>query len=175
MAKPGLKVDRAMSSQSLDAEGKGKLPLEGLAGEWENEKNIRTHLQDEGAVLFPENSQESVKATCQDHVFSLLVPLLTRMACTPGAPQPAVDPLRDEIASLYKACSKPRTCDDTDVIHDSWMVRKFLGLVKMKARKAKPSTVIWMQSFLSSSDLTTEIDAAVVCIYAYIFVLSLLI
>jgi hypothetical protein len=68
--------------------------------------------------------------------------MLIRMASYDGKPQPLVDPLRDEIANLYKTASKQ--VDDCQVVHDSWMTRKFLGLVKMKARKKLPSTDVWL-------------------------------
>lgn len=134
-----------MSSESIDGEGKGKLDCSGLSSEWEDSRDIRGLLQEEGKVLFAEGVSATVKASCKDHIFALLVPLLSRMASLPGAPQPTVDPLREELAKLYRACNKHKSTDDSDIVHDSWMVRKFLGLVKMKVRIRKPSTVIWMQ------------------------------
>lgn len=133
-----------MSSESLDSTR--KLPLNDLATEWEAEKVIRDHLKGDNAVLFPENVSESVKAAAEPYIHTLLVPLLTRMSCIPGSPQPAVDPLREQLSLLYHNCSKAKGADDEDVVRDSWMVRKFLGLVKMKCRVGKPSNVIWMQS-----------------------------
>ena len=43
--------------------------------------------------------------------------------------------------TLYKRYSKK--IPEAQIIHDSWVVRKFLGFVKMKCRIRKPSTVTW--------------------------------
>ena len=62
------------------------------------------------------------------------------MRDTPGMPQPCVEPLREQVSLLYKTLSKQ--VPETQVIHDSWCLRKFLGFVKMKTRIHKPSTVL---------------------------------
>lgn len=130
-----------MSASSLEGDGgKAKLDIDKVSEEWETVKAIRHELQND-QVLFPEEVKESIKSACVHHVHALLVPLLRRMVETPGAPQPGVYALRDELANLYKACSINKSSDDPQVVHDSWMVRKFLGLVKLKARISKPSTV----------------------------------
>lgn len=127
-----------MSSESLG--GKPKLNIDGLFLEWENERPIRDHLNHQGAVLFTEHITENVKTACYDHIHSVLVPLLKKMAATSGAPQPTVEPLREHIADLYKRMSKQ--VGEQQVVHDSWMIRNFLAFVKMKVRIRKPSTVL---------------------------------
>lgn len=114
------------------------LPIAGINGEWEKSKEIRDHLRCTGTVLFDVEVSECVKAACVPHIHAYLHPLLIRMAETDGKPQPFVDPLREEISTLYRTCS--RGVDDQQVVHDSWMTRKFLGFIKMKARKRQPST-----------------------------------
>lgn len=155
-----------MSSESIDAEGKHKLDVDGLAMEWEQSREIRSHLLQDGAVLFCENLNETVKTSCQSVIYEVLAPVLARMKSTQGCPQPAVEPLREELSKLYKSCCKNKSADDSDVVHDSWMVRKFLGLVKMKARIKKPSTAIWMQFVLTK--LKTSYTPSAVFRYASI-------
>ena len=114
------------------------LPVAGLNVEWEQVNALRAHLREPDAVIFPEKITESVKSASLPHIHGYLIPLLLRMASNEGRPQPLVDPLREEITLLYKQ-GFSKQIDEAQVIHDSWMTRKFLGLVKMKARKEKPS------------------------------------
>ena len=127
-----------MSSESIG--GKPKLDIDGLHSTWDQYQAIREHLRQTGNVLFPDHITESVKTSCLEHVRAVLEPLLMKMGETQGAPQPCVEPLRDEISALYKKMSKQ--VPDTQVVHDSWMIRKFLGFIKMKVRIRKPSTVL---------------------------------
>ena len=129
------------SSDSLGSQ-KHKLEIDGLFREWEGQRPIRDHLNQNGAVLFKEKVTESVKTTCVDHIYAVLEPLIWQMSRTPGAPQPAIEPLREQISDLYKRLSKQ--VPETQIIHDSWCIRKFLGFVKMKCRIQKPSTVFWL-------------------------------
>ena len=140
-----------MSSDSLASAGKPKLEIDGLFLEWESQRPIRDHLAKPGAVLFPEKMSESVKSACHDHVRAVLVPLLNKMVSVEGSPQPAVEPLRDHISDLYKRLSKQ--VPESQIVHDSWMVRKFLGFVKMKCRIKKPSTAPWQCFFIFSTGL----------------------
>jgi len=123
-------------------DGEKGMPVAALATEWERCDAIRSHLRVEGNVIFKLNKDPTVKEACQPWIHGYLTPMLIRMASYDGKPQPLVDPLRDEIANLYKTASKQ--VDDCQVVHDSWMTRKFLGLVKMKARKKLPSTDVWL-------------------------------
>lgn len=128
-----------MSADSLDESGQSKgLQISGVAVEWERCQALRAHLRVEGAVMFDKDMAESIKQCCKPWVHGYLQPLLVRMAETDQKLQPLVEPLRDEISNLYNMFSKQ--VESSQVIHDSWMTRKFLGFVKMKARKEHPST-----------------------------------
>ena len=131
------------SSESL---GKPKLNIDGLFNEWENQRPIREYLQENGSALFPDHMTEpNVKATCHPHIVALVSPVIQKMKDTPGMPQPCVDPLREQISLLYKKLSKQVA--ETQVVQDSWCLRKFLGFVKMKTRIHKPSTVLCLSIF----------------------------
>ncbi|CAL1159659.1 unnamed protein product [Cladocopium goreaui] len=120
-----------MDPEGADANAKG-CPVGGIHVEWERADAVRNHLREEGAVLFAEGVAESVKNAVKPHIHAYLIPLLTRMAEHDSRPQPLVDPLRDELSLLYKNISKQ--CDETTIVHDSWLTRKFLGMIKMKDR-----------------------------------------
>ena len=127
-----------MSSTSLASE-KPQLDLTGLCSEWDNENELRAHLRQPDEVVFPEGTTESMKAASKPHIACYLTPLLLRMAATEGSPQPLVEPLREQIAELYRLSSKETSAEQ--VVIDSWSTRKFLGFVKMKCRLEKPSKV----------------------------------
>ena len=138
-------VSEAMSDGVCDlgdAGDKPQLNLDGLWKEWDNEPAIRSYLREDGAVLFPEGVAESVKNASKDYIVTFLTPLLLKMAATENNPQPLVDPLREQIAELYKSQSK--VVNDDQVILDSWATRKFLGFVKKKCRLEAPSKVAWV-------------------------------
>ena len=138
-------VSDAMSDGDLgDGGDKPQLSLDGIWKEWDNDPDIRSYLREDGAVLFPEGITESVKTSSKDHTVAFLTPLLLKMAATENNPQPLVDPLREQIAELYKAQSK--VVNDDQVIIDSWATRKFLGFVKKKCRLEAPSKVAWIHS-----------------------------
>lgn len=128
------------SGQEGEEGGKPKLPLEDLAKEWETDQCIRDHLRQEGMVLFPEKLTESVKSSSLPHIHAVLKPLLLRTAETKGHPQPAVEPLRAELVKIYKRCSVMAP-NEAQIIQDSWMIRRFLSLVKVKTRLHKVSSV----------------------------------
>ena len=131
-----------MENVVVEADGEKGMPVAGLVDEWDRCDAIRSHLRVEGNVIFKAGADPTVKEACRPWIHGYLAPMLIRMASNDGKPQPLVDPLRDEIANLYKTASKQ--VDDSQVIYDSWMTRKFLGLVKMKARKKLPSTDVWL-------------------------------
>ena len=132
----------SMENVVVEADGEKGMPVAGLVDEWDRCDAIRSHLRVEGNVIFKAGADPTVKEACRPWIHGYLAPMLIRMASNDGKPQPLVDPLRDEIANLYKTASKQ--VDDSQVIYDSWMTRKFLGLVKMKARKKLPSTDVWL-------------------------------
>ena len=127
-----------MSSEEVGS-NKPQLQLDGLSGEWDNNSEVWCHLREDGAVMFPEGTAESVKTASQPHVAAFLSPLLVKMASTEGAPQPLIEPLREQLTLLYQNASKQK--DENQIVMDSWATRKFLGFVKMKARLEKLSRV----------------------------------
>ena len=137
----------AVAGEDKGKEGeKPKISLAGLSSVWEADAEIREHLRGEKAVLFPQNLTETVKTACHKHIRAYLTPLLLKMAEMEGHPQPSVEPLREELKMLYQRMSKQ--VDDGQIVHDSWMTRKFLGLIKMKTRIKKPSWVLWQHIFV---------------------------
>lgn len=137
---PGFLKGTKMSSEDVGTGlEKLQLDLKDLCSEWDNTPSVRQWLRQDGAVLFAEGTTESVKAASKPHIAGFLTPLLMRMASTDGAPQPLVEPLRDQIHQLYRLQSKES--DGDQVVNDSWSTRKFLGFVKMKTRLEKPSKV----------------------------------
>ena len=109
-----------------------------LASLLERSEAIRDHLRgDDNLVLFPEDTSVSIKSACDPHIHAALKVLLEKTVATQNKPQPPVHTLREQLALLYAKMSRPG--DDRTVIQDSWYIRKFLGLVKMKARKGKVS------------------------------------
>lgn len=125
-------------SNEKGGKDKPKLDCAGLSNEWEQQASIREHLRQENAVLFQKDLGESVKTASYGHISALLTVVLLRTAETPGHPQPPVDPLRAEITKLYKRCNNIAACEE-QVITDSWMIRRFCSLVKIKTRLRKVS------------------------------------
>ena len=131
------------------------MDLGNLAIDWLKSPPIRELLKPpkEGPapVLFAKEVNESVRAACVPHVYDLLQDILVRVAQVGKKPQPVVEPLRQEIAELYRRSGV--ISSDDQIVHDSWMVRKFCSLIKVKVRLQKVSTAthlnIYMFSYLS--------------------------
>ena len=127
------------NGEAAEAEAKTVLNLDGLADTWERVDTIREYLRQQDAYLFSEEMQESVKQAVVPHIKAVLMPLAERMARTEGAPQPLIDPLKDEILRLYRRCGAGPT--DAQVHTDAWYMRKLLAFLKMKCRKKQVSNV----------------------------------
>lgn len=118
----------------------------GLAVEWEKEVDIRSWIrpkkgetgEEVSQALFAEGVTESVKAACVPHVHALLRVVLLRVAPVERHPQPCVEPLREQLYELYKKCGV--VADESTVVRDSWLIKKFVSLVKVKVRVQKVST-----------------------------------
>ena len=139
----------SMASPETEIE-KPLVNLDGIAIEWEKCEPIRQFLRANKSngvktVLFGVDVNESVKTAVVPHVHSLLVVLFQRMCTVEGHPQPTVEPLRDQIKELYRLCSV--LVDDSQVVHDSWVIRKFCSFIQMKARLELPSTVSCLKVF----------------------------
>eukprot|EP00438_Fugacium_kawagutii_P019084 Skav234712 [mRNA] locus=scaffold634:51408:54367:+ [translate_table: standard] len=134
-------MGEAISEPSSD--GKPVVDLDNLAVSWEKSEDIRKHLRikvgEEPRVLFEKELSETVKTACIPHIHALLVEMCQRVAKVPGMPQPNVLPLREEISRIYSICGV--VIQEGQVIHDSWLIRKFMTFLKMKVRLGKVSTV----------------------------------
>ena len=132
--------NRVLSQASAMAAEKPKLDLTGLAQDLERCDAVREYLRNDSKPdLFDEATQQNVKDACKPHIHATLKNLITRTVGTDGWPQPPVHPLRDELRLLYQKCG--RTPNEGAIVHDSWHIRKFIGMVKMKTRKGKVSQV----------------------------------
>lgn len=121
-------------------DGKPKLDLTSLATELEREASIRDYLrEDPPQDLFDDDQKVAVKTACLPHIHAILKNLMLRTISTEGMPQPPVAPLREELVQLYQKCG--RSPVESTIIRDSWYIRKFTGMIKMKTRKKKVSTV----------------------------------
>ena len=126
-------------SNADDSRAYPMLDVEDLGNVLESVAAIRTWLrQDDVPALFPEKTPITVKGACYPQIHPLLKVLLNRTASQMGMPQPPIQPLRDELVILYKKCG--RSIVDDTIVSDSWYIRKFLSMVKMKVRKEKVST-----------------------------------
>lgn len=129
----------AESIHSSQSESRPKLDVKDIHKEWFMVSELRDHLREQDSVLFEKGLSENIKICIMEPFYQLLQPLLCRMAEKRGNPQPIVDPLRQELESLYRLYKGPTWTNDEQIVHDSWMVRKLLGFVKMKTRIGKPS------------------------------------
>lgn len=137
---PVCTLAASMSDLAGANDGKPKLDLSDLATELERQDSVRDHLrQDPVQDLFDEDAQVSVKHACLPHTHAILKNLMLRTVATEGMPQPPVAPLREALVHLYQKCS--RSPAESTIIRDSWYIRKFTAMIKMKTRKQKVSTV----------------------------------
>ena len=159
---PVCTLAASMSDLAGANDGKPKLDLSDLATELERQDSVRDHLrQDPVQDLFDEDAQVSVKHACLPHTHAILKNLMLRTVATEGMPQPPVAPLREALVHLYQKCS--RSPAESTIIRDSWYIRKFTAMIKMKTRKQKVSTVPclkrWIPSFYKSWRSTRYISS----------------
>lgn len=115
---------------------RAKVPIHDLAKDWDSHEPIREYLRDDPkAVLFDtDHISICIKHAGIPHINALMSSLLLRVAGVDGHPQPPVRPLRHQIFLLYQKAGRTNI-DEKTLIDDSWHIRKFHSLVKMKARK----------------------------------------
>ena len=119
---------------------KPKVDIRTLASEWDGLESVRTYLRDTPKQpLFHDNIKTNVRCACILYVFEMLKAILLRSCSVASQPQPSVNPLREQIKLLYKKAK--REPDAGEIIGDSWHIRKFLALVKLKTKKELVSTV----------------------------------
>ena len=112
--------------------------LTNLAQEWDGCDHIRDQLRS-GKPLFAEVSDKQVDINCPSSYKYVLLPILTRMYQSPLKKLPAVDDLRNEVAAVLEM--NKRDPDASDVVKTAWLIRKYLGFVKMKCRRQEVSIV----------------------------------
>lgn len=118
---------------------KPKVSVKDLAKEWDQCDSIREYLRDNPKEpLFHENINVCVADAAKPYIFSILEKTLLRSAGVPTQPQPPVGPLRGQLDLLYKKVSREPI--ESEVIKDSWYIRKLFSLVKNKAKKSLVST-----------------------------------
>ena len=127
---------------------KTKVDISDLAKEWDSAEVIREYLRaDSTRVLFDENISICIKHVGHAHVHAVLKPILLRTAGVELHPQPPVRQLRHQIGLLYQKAGRT-TVDEKAIIDDSWYIRKFLALVKMKTRKRLVSTAPHLNQYI---------------------------
>ena len=113
------------------------LDLNNLHGEWDASEDVRERLRS-GQGLLVEGQGEDIPAVLAN--LSVLQPLVTRMSLSETRPLPIVEPLRDEVESVYQKNKRGSYQDETpDIIGLAWRIRKLLGFIKMKVRRHEVS------------------------------------
>ena len=151
-----LEVHRQFEAMVTQREAKKpRVPTAGLAKEWDDSTAVRDYLRDNPKEpLFHENFKVTVKGASCQYVSDILKAILFRSSGIEGVPQPPVRPLREQIALLYQKTS--RTPVASEVISDSWYIRKLLTLVKNKAGKQLVSIVPHLKILNTTSKIWTN-------------------
>ena len=119
----------------------GSTSIAGVAKEWDEDLTIRERLRSGGSLLHPKTpvKQENIPTIVLNK--EVLAPLLNRMCLNPDRILPAMDNLRDEIATFF-TMSKREGPDLPAIVEDcAYHLKKFCGFVKTKARRKEVSTV----------------------------------
>lgn len=125
------------------------LDVADLHRDWDSSQELRARLRD-GQGLLKEYKSEDITSTV-DNVLALQ-PLITRMSLTQSRPLPGVDALRDQVEQFYLKNKRGQSQEEIpDVIGISWQIRKFLGFVKMKARRKEVSSVPFPHSSINGT------------------------
>lgn len=104
-----------------------------MALEWDSIQSIRTTLRSGGTLL--DGDSPDIKSSVANK--SVLMPVLRWMASRPGQKLPEVDQVRTEIRVLY--VQNKVDADACQVGKDGWLLRKYLGFIKMKVRRGEVS------------------------------------
>ena len=113
------------------------LDVKGLAKEWDADPVIRERLRAGKTFMHPEALQGIDIQTCIMNQ-EVLMPLLARMAVEDHKPICPVESTQDEV-SLLLSLNKREAGDCIDVEKSTWHIRKLLGFIKMKCRRAEVS------------------------------------
>lgn len=116
--------------------------IEGVSKDWDGDE-LRARLRDGGSVLTPNPASLDV-STCVKN-FSLLSPILSKMALVENRPVPTIDQLKEEVETLLKLTKQGLNIDFVDISKTAWAIRKLAGFVKMKTRRREVSTATRLQ------------------------------
>ena len=132
-----------MNNDTDDETGKPIMDLTGMADLWEQDASVREYLRirkgEDQPVLFTDKFQVNVKSSVSDHIYGILKPLIERRAVLVEQPGPKVANLREQVDLFYKKMGI--IVDGSQVILDSWFIRKLCAFIQMKTRKGIVSTV----------------------------------
>ena len=104
-----------------------------MVSQWNSIQSIRTTLRAGGPLL--EGDNPDIKSSVANK--PVLLPVLEWMASRPGQKLPEVDQVRTEIRVLY--VQNKVDADACQVGKDGWLLRKYLGFIKMKVRRGEVS------------------------------------
>ena len=110
-----------------------------MASTWDSIQSIRTSLRAGDPLLDGDNPD--IKSSVANK--PVLLPVLQWMANRPGQKLPEVDQVRTEIRVLY--VQNKVDADACQVGRDGWLLRKYLGFIKMKVRRGEVSIDPWKQ------------------------------
>lgn len=109
----------------------------GMAKEWDSCQAVRTHLRAGGALMEGENPD--IKSTVANK--PVLLPIVKWMAGRPQQKLPEVEAVRTEVRNIYVV--NKVDADSVQVQGDGWLIRKYLGFLKMKVRRREVSIESW--------------------------------
>ena len=107
----------------------------GLAEAWDQCPDIRDSLR-AGNALLSETSEKNVDMKTPIKYRSVIQPVLQRMAES-AKKMPSIEDLRSEISRLLEICKRDPEVAEVD--RCCWLLRKQLGYIKMKCRRAEVS------------------------------------
>ena len=130
-----------------------RVPMTDISKEWDKSSAVRDYLlENPKQALFHDNTTVTVKCASKEYIYDILKEILYRTALVDKQPQPPVRPLRAEIALLYQRNTREPVA--SEVIADSWYIRKFLTFIKCKVGKKLVSTVPHLE--LVSTTITVQ-------------------
>lgn len=118
----------------------GLMDVKGLAREWDDTPSIRDRVREGGDLLHPESGPgEDIKTVIVNQ--EVLAPMVMRMAAVPKRkPHPPIEPLREEVAELFKLSKRSTIPTFSDLSKLAWRLRYLVCFVKTKARRKEVST-----------------------------------
>lgn len=121
------------------------LDITDVAKQWDQCPVVRDRLRETKMVINGPACQDISTCVC---FRGILVPLLERMALLEHRPVPNIDPLKEEVLSLFqmhKLATDTALIDDDNLAKTAWAIRKLCGFVKSKVRRQEVSTATRLQ------------------------------